>query len=190
MSRIGTWIASGLTRQSVEHAARTTVAAMVSLLAARAMGLREAYWAPITTLVVVQSTLGAARTVSVQRLIGTALGAALGALSASYFGSNLEAFGAGVLLLGLICAAMHIDRGAYRFAGITLAMVMLIVRAQPPWVIAWHRSIEVSLGVVVGLILTAIWPEHAPAPAGSNAPGSPEPGASPDVSPTIGCGAR
>ncbi|MGO9241709.1 MAG: FUSC family protein [Bryobacteraceae bacterium] len=177
MSRIRTWIASGLTRQSVEHAARTTVAATVSLLAARAMGLREAYWAPITTLVVVQSTLGAARTVSLQRLIGTALGAALGALSATYFGSNLAAFSAGILLLGLICAALHIDRGAYRFAGITLAIVMLIIRAQAPWVIALHRSIEVSLGVVVGLVLTAIWPEHQSAPVGSNATGSAEPGA-------------
>ncbi len=177
MSRIWTWIASGLTRQSVEHAARTTVAATVSLLAARAMGLKEAYWAPITTLVVVQSTLGAARTISVQRLIGTALGAALGALSATYFGSNLAAFSAGVLLLGLICAALHIDRGALRFAGITLAMVMLVVRTQAPWVVALHRSIEVSLGVVVGLILTAIWPEHQPTPVGRSATGAPEPGA-------------
>jgi hypothetical protein len=37
--------------------------------------LPEAYWAPITTLVITQSSLGATLTVSWQRFVGTALGA-------------------------------------------------------------------------------------------------------------------
>ena len=42
------------------HATRTAVAAMASLLVARLFQLPEAYWAPITTIVIEQSSLGAA----------------------------------------------------------------------------------------------------------------------------------
>jgi uncharacterized membrane protein YccC len=152
-----------LTRLDVIHAARTTVAAVVSLLVARLFKLPEAYWAAITTLVVMQSTFGAAFTVSWQRFAGTAIGAAAGALFDTYFGSNTAVFGAGIFILGIICAALRLDRAAYRFAGITLAIVMLIAHARPAWDIAIHRFIEVSLGIAVGLALTALWPEPSSA---------------------------
>jgi len=63
----------------------------------------------------------------------------------------------------VICAALHLDRSAYRYAGITLAIVILVARTQPVWIIAAHRFIEISLGIVVGLLLTAVWPESPPA---------------------------
>jgi hypothetical protein len=28
------------------------------------------------------------------------------------------------------------------------------------WIVALHRFIEVSIGLVVGLLLTILWPEH------------------------------
>jgi uncharacterized membrane protein YccC len=43
---------------------RTAVAAVVSLVVARALELPEAYWDTITTLIIMQSTLGAALAVS------------------------------------------------------------------------------------------------------------------------------
>ena len=62
---------------------------MISLIVARLFHLPEDYWAAITTLVILQSTLGAALTVSEQRFAGTALGAAAGALLASHSKPNL-----------------------------------------------------------------------------------------------------
>jgi uncharacterized membrane protein YccC len=53
-----------LTKRDVIHVARTTVGAVVSFLVARLFKLPESYWAAITTLVVVQSTFGAAFTIS------------------------------------------------------------------------------------------------------------------------------
>jgi uncharacterized membrane protein YgaE (UPF0421/DUF939 family) len=142
------------------HSARTTVAAIVSVLVARLFRLQEAYWAPITTLVITQSSLGAALTVSWQRFLGTALGAVVGAVAASRFGPSLLVFGASVFLLGLVCAVVRADRSAYRFGGITLAIVLLIPRTGPAWPIAFHRFAEVSIGIGVALILTAVWPER------------------------------
>src|SRR5580658_6501090 len=108
MKRLTSWILAGLNLQRAEHVARTTVAATVSFLVARAFGLPEAYWAAITTMVVMQSTLGAAWTISLQRLAGTVLGAATGALLATYFGTSAIAFGAGILALGFVCAILHL----------------------------------------------------------------------------------
>lgn len=164
MTRITSWLSSGLNRHWLEHISRTTTAATVSLLIARMVALPEAYWAAITTVIVLQSTLGAAWNVSVRRLAGTALGAAVGAVAAIYFGPSWIAFGAGLFLMGLLCAILHLDRTAYRFAGITLAIVMLVVRTRAPWEVAFHRFAEVSLGIAIALVLTALWPEHLSEP--------------------------
>jgi uncharacterized membrane protein YccC len=122
--------------------------------------LPETYWAAITTIIVMQSTLGAAWTVSVQRLIGTALGSAAGAFLGWEFGASILAFGAGLLGLGIICTVLKLDRVAYRFAGITLVIVLLIGGPKPFPIIAVHRFIEVTVGIAVALALTAIWPER------------------------------
>jgi len=152
---------SGLNRDTLEHAVRTTVAASVSLAIARVFRLPEAEWAAISTMVVTQSTLGAALTISGQRFAGTALGAIAAALLAAYAGSSMLTFAAGVFILGLICAVLGLDRAAYRFSGITLAIILLVSRGNPAWTIAAHRFIEVSLGIATGLALTAVWPERS-----------------------------
>src|SRR3984893_1374404 len=126
-------------RPVVVHSARTAVAAIASVLVARLFRLPEAYWAPITTLVITQSSLGAALTVSWQRLVGTALGAVVAAMVASLFGPSLVVFGASIFVLGLLCAITQTDRSAYRFAGVTLTVVLLIPRANPAWSIAVYR---------------------------------------------------
>jgi uncharacterized membrane protein YccC len=72
-------------------------------------------------------------------------------------------FVAGIFALGLICAILRLDQSAYRFAGITLAIVTLVARGEAPFVIAVHRFVEVSIGIAVALILSALWPEREPA---------------------------
>jgi uncharacterized membrane protein YgaE (UPF0421/DUF939 family) len=160
-------ISLSVTRQAVIHVLRTTIAAVASLLIARLFKLPEAYWAAITTLVVMQSSLGAALTISWQRFIGSAIGAAAGALFAAYFGSNTSMFGVGIFVMGIVCAALRLDKAAYRFAGITLAIIMLVAHSDPAWIVAVHRFIEVAVGIAVGLALTAVWPED---PAAFDAP--------------------
>jgi uncharacterized membrane protein YccC len=151
-------ILSRFTRNGIEHSVRTAVAGMVSLFAASFLGLPEPYWASITTPIVAQSARGTAWTVSVQRFFGTALGASLGALLTIYFGAGLLAFGSDIFILGLLCLLLDLERSGYRYASITLAVIMLITRSYPVWVIAIHRFVEVSLGIVIGLILTSKWP--------------------------------
>ena len=146
-------------RREIVHAVKTSIAAVVSLLIARLFHLPESYWAPITTLVVMQSTLGAAWTISKQRLAGTAIGALMGAGLASYFGPNILIFGAGIFAAGVFCAVLHLERNAFRYTGITLTIILMVTRSEPAWIISIHRFIEISIGIAVGLALMAVFPE-------------------------------
>lgn len=143
---------------AVIGAARTAIAATASFLIARLFGQAEAYWAPIITLVVMQSTLRATLKISGERFIGTVLGGIAGGLLASWFPQAWWVFAAGVFLLGLLCALFRLQN-SYRFAGVTLAIVLLIPHTARPWIVALHRSLEVCIGIAVGLVMTAIWPE-------------------------------
>jgi uncharacterized membrane protein YccC len=154
---------------------------MLSYLAARLFRLPEAYWAPISTFIVMQSTLGAALPVSVQRFAGTGLGAVAGGATVTFFGGSLWGFGIAVFLIGVLCAVLRVERSAYRYACITLAIVMLVTRSTGVWLIAMHRFFEVSLGIVVGLLLSAVWPER-PARV-LRPPRAPSPAASPGAAP-------
>ena len=43
---------------------------------------------------------------------------------------NILAFGAAVFMVGLLCATFRVERSAYRYASITLAMVMLVAHSN------------------------------------------------------------
>jgi len=159
LARAATLITTRENPASILHALRTAVAGVVSLLIARLLRLPEAYWAPISTLVIMQSTLGASLPISAQRFAGTALGAVVGGLMGSYFPGNALAFGMCLFLIGLVCAAFSVHRTLYRYASITRAIVALVTRADNPWIVAMHRFAEVSIGIAVGLAVTALWPE-------------------------------
>jgi uncharacterized membrane protein YgaE (UPF0421/DUF939 family) len=81
-------------------------------------------------------------------------------LIATYLQPGLLVFGLTIFMTGLICLALRLDLTAYRFAGITEVIVMLVAREQAAWIIATHRFVEVSLGIAVALVVTAAWPER------------------------------
>jgi uncharacterized membrane protein YgaE (UPF0421/DUF939 family) len=109
-----------------------------------------------------QSTLGATLTLSTERIVATAVGASVGALEANYFGGNLVAFALAIVLIGMLSIAFRLEKTAYRYASITLAIIVLIPRSAPAWAIALHRFLEVSVGIIVALAVVALWPEHQP----------------------------
>ena len=152
------------------HSVRTTVAAVLSLALARLLRLPEAYWAAITTLVVMQSTLGAAWTVSTRRFFGTAVGALVGGVVGSGIGGGLLGFGLGIFALGLICGLLRLDASAYRFAGITFAIVALVGHTEPAAAIALHRFVEVTMGILAALLVSAVWPAREPTGGGLRRP--------------------
>jgi uncharacterized membrane protein YgaE (UPF0421/DUF939 family) len=149
----------GISRAAFINSARATVASVVSVLLARILKLPEFYWAPISTIVILFSTINPL-TLAWQRFAGTALGAALGALIATCLHPNWIVYGVGIYVCGILGALLRID-SAYRFAAITLTIVLLVAHTRPPWIVAAHRFVEVSLGIAVALLVTVVWPAPA-----------------------------
>jgi uncharacterized membrane protein YgaE (UPF0421/DUF939 family) len=145
----------GISRAAYVNSARATVAAVASLLLARTLKMPEFYWAPISTIVIILSNIDPL-TLAWQRFAGTALGAAVSALIATYLHPNWMIYGVGIFVCGILCALLRIG-SAYRFAAITLSIVLLIAHARPPWIVAAHRFAEVSLGIAVALLVTVVW---------------------------------
>ena len=149
-------ILSGVSWDSVLDSVRTAFAAVAALWLARLWKMPEYYWAPISTIVIVQSTIPPL-TLGWQRFVGTALGAVLGAALATFFRPSAVVYAVGILVCGLLAWILRVG-GAYRFAGITLSIILLIPRTRAAWLIGWHRFLEVSLGIAVALVVTTAWP--------------------------------
>ena len=156
--KLWTWKEENL--PSVGHAVRTAVAATLSVLVARLVTLPEAYWAVIATLVVMQSPLSSTVPLAIQRIVASALGASLGTIESAFFGANLVAFTLTIFVLGLISIAFRLEKVGYSYAGMTLAIIVLIPRPEAPWIAAVHRFAEVSLGILVALAVVTVWREE------------------------------
>jgi len=155
-------IFSGMNWDAVLDSARTAIAAVAAMLLARLLKMPEYYWAPISTIVIVQSTIPP-HMLGWQRFVGTALGAVLGAVIATFFHPTVWVYAAGIVLCGLLAWLLRVG-GAYRFAAITLTIILLIPRGRAPWITGWHRFLEVSLGIAVALVVTTLWPMTKEAP--------------------------
>jgi uncharacterized membrane protein YgaE (UPF0421/DUF939 family) len=155
--RMRNWAkAQRLGREALINSARTAVATVVSMLLARSLKLPEFYWAPISTIVILLSTINPLK-LAWQRFAGTALGAALGALVASVFHPSWIVYAGAIFVCGLLCSLLRLG-SAYRFAAIALTIVLLITHTRPPWIVAIHRFVEVSLGIAVALLVAIAWP--------------------------------
>jgi uncharacterized membrane protein YgaE (UPF0421/DUF939 family) len=151
-------------KNNLVHPARMAVAAAVALLAARVLGLPEVYWASIAALIVVQSDSHAFMATSWLLVIGTALGVCLGALLAAYIGQGVIVFALGVFGMGVLSATLRLDRRANHFAAVALIIVLLAGPANLAWHRAFHRFAEFSVGIVVALVIGALWREQGTSP--------------------------
>src|SRR5215469_11161485 len=95
---------------SIGHSIRTALAATLAVITARLVQMPEAYWAAIATLVVMQSSLGVTLTLSIERVVATALGASVGALESHYFGANLAAFMIAIFFIGLLSFGFCLEK--------------------------------------------------------------------------------
>jgi uncharacterized membrane protein YccC len=154
------------------HPAKMAVAAALALLAARMVGLPEIYWAPIAALNVVQSKYNAMMATSWLLLLGTALGACAGALLATQIGPGVAALAFGVFAVGLLSAILRLDQRVSQFAAIALLIVMMIGPANQAWARALHRFGEFATGIVVGLLISSLWPEQQTSHGGSAGKGA------------------
>lgn len=133
---------------------RSGLAAGVSIALAAALRLEFPIYAMIGAVIVTDLAPGKTRQLALQRLVGTVLGAAIGAL-VSVIG--LVGPGAIGLSIGVTLFACHVIglQGTAKLAAYVCGIVMLDHSAQP-WAYAAFRLVETVLGVVVAVAVSAV----------------------------------
>lgn len=149
-----------VTPRDIVHALKSAVAGMAAIYIADLLKLPQSYWAAITALVVMGADVVETFKASRDRLLGTAIGAVTGSAFAFFGNTHLLWFGAAVGVTTLICEALNLTQ-SLRLAGATVAIIMLTGGSEPLLATAFHRVLEVSLGVVVALAISAIPPRFA-----------------------------
>jgi len=150
-------MAKKVSRQHIVQAAKIGIAGVVSILAAKLLRLPQGYWAAISAFIVMGSDVGTTLAASRDRLIGTSIGAVLGAVFATFWGVHPVPFGIAVAATALVCESLGFGQN-YRLACVTVAIVMLINTAVSPWKASTYRFLEVALGIMVALLITALPP--------------------------------
>lgn len=131
------------------------MAALISLALSRLLDYPESYWAAISAMVVLQPDRSATRKNALNRLAGTAVGAVVGAAVLAWLGSSMVSFGLALVIAFSLCAVTR-RWESYRLAGVTVAIVILAHAHDTPWVVAIHRFVEISLGILVAMAVMAI----------------------------------
>ena len=154
-----------VTMAHFKHAAKTGLAAVLAFYLAKFIRLPEDYWAAISAIIVMYSDVSSTLKASWQRLVGTAIGVSIGGVFAAFFGQQLWAFGVAVAITVLLCGLLGFAEAA-RLSGVAVAIVMLIGRPASPWIAPLHRFLEVSFGIVIAVLVSAlIWPARNPKPS-------------------------
>ena len=135
-----------------KQAVKTGIAAGLCLWLTRLLGLRQGYWAAISTVVVMQSETAATVIASRDRLVGTAIGAVLGWAAAGLWHGHAAVYAATILLCLLLPAALGFHN-AGRLAGVAASIIMLVPSALPRWIMACDRFLEVSFGIIIALLV-------------------------------------
>lgn len=142
---------------------RATIAAVAAAGLAYGLALPNGYWAVLTAILVVQSTIGASLSVAVDRAAGTVVGGAIGVAAAHLAGPSVPltflALAVGVLITSTLAARY----ASFKLAPVTVGIVLLSDPTHAePLLSGLHRVMEIAIGGVVGVACAIlVLPERA-----------------------------
>jgi uncharacterized membrane protein YccC len=116
--------------------------------------LQDGYWGSISAIIVLQSNVGSTVNASRDRLIGTLIGAAFGG-AFSLLDQGLWSYLVAVITAMVACSLLGLKNSS-RLAGVTVTIIMLVHRTGSNWTMPLHRVLEVLLGIVVALSISAL----------------------------------
>ncbi|MGH7210936.1 MAG: FUSC family protein, partial [Acetobacteraceae bacterium] len=126
---------------------------------ARLIGLPEGYWALVTAVVVTQPDLPHTLAASRTRIVGTLIGAAVGAaaiVGRRHGQPTLPLYAAGMVPLALLTAAWP----SLRLSCVTLIVVFLAPVGEGAFLWPMDRVLEIVLGTLAALLVSLVrWPK-------------------------------
>jgi len=140
-------------------AARVTAAAVLAFALAKLLGFSHGYWAVITSIIVMQTSVGGSLKAALDRLLGTMAGALWGAVIALVIPHATTAGLAGAMVAAIApLALLAAIRPSFKVAPVTAFIVLVPLSgvAAPPLSYALDRILEISIGSVVGMVTSLL----------------------------------
>jgi uncharacterized membrane protein YccC len=152
-------------RSELRLAARTTFAALITFVLAHLLALPQGIWAVLTSVIVMQASVGGSLKASLDRMVGTAAGGLWG-VAVTLAVPHHDAWTLGLVLavalapLALVAAL----RPSFRVAPVTAVIVLLATSGAQlgPVRYAIDRMLEIAVGCLVAVVVAlAILPARA-----------------------------
>lgn len=137
---------------------RAALASIIAVGIAQSMKLTYPLYAVVAAVIVTDVSSQRTQDSGVQRLLGTALGAASGPLFVLAFGDSLPVMGAAIMTLIFVCYVAGYGEAA-KLAGYVAGLVVLD-HSDAPWTYARDRFVETSLGIVLAIVMSLLIPER------------------------------
>jgi len=148
------------------HALRAVVAVAGALGVAEAFHLSNAYWAPMTVLLILKPGLHDTQSRGLERLAGTVVGCAVATLFAIAVHEARSAMAIGFLVMAGVAYALQKARYALFSGALTASIVLLISLGRFSVLVnAEHRILATLLGGVIALLIARIGPADLKQPA-------------------------
>jgi uncharacterized membrane protein YccC len=135
-------------------AVRVTSAAILAFAFAKLLGFPHGYWAVITAIIVMQTSVGGSLKAAVDRLLGTMAGALYGAgIALLVPHASTSGLAAAMVIAIAPLALLAAVRANFKAAPITAFIVLVPMSGQEvaPLTYALDRILEISIGSVVGM---------------------------------------
>lgn len=152
-----------LTREHVRHGAKVGLASVMAYVLSGWAGLPYAYWAVITTVIVMQMHVADSLRMSIYRFTGTAIGALIGIIMILILPPTPYYTLLGIFVGTGLCAYLTRYNERFRMAAITLAIVFLTSLGEPHRIeFTLFRLVEIGVGVLCAFLVSVfIWPNRA-----------------------------
>ena len=157
-------LAKAASRKSeLRHAVRVSAAVVAAYALSSLLHLPQGYWAVFTAVIVVQASVGATITASIERLLGTIVGGGVGACAAMIHARFPDAGGPILAITAAALTFVAAVRPSLKTAPITAVIMLIGMQTHmDPLVAAVHRVAEITVGGLVGVAATLlIFPARA-----------------------------
>ncbi|OGT32029.1 MAG: hypothetical protein A3E87_10800 [Gammaproteobacteria bacterium RIFCSPHIGHO2_12_FULL_35_23] len=148
---------------NIKNGLRGAIAIVLSFWLSHFLKINYAYWVVLTTVVILQPSVGATLVRAQQRVLGTILGVLIGALLISLFHNQVIPITIILLLLVFLALWLMLINYVWSLFFATAALIIIIgSKIENPWLFVRDRLGDTILGVIIGLLLSlTLWPSWA-----------------------------
>ena len=157
-----TALPKSMTRDHIRHGIKVGLAGVMAYVLSDLAGIPYAYWAVITTVIVMQVHVADSIRMSVYRFTGTALGAAMGIVMILVLPPDPAYTLVGIFVGTGLCAYLTRYNERFRMAAITVAIVFLTSLHEDNRIwFTLSRVVEIGMGVSCAFLVSVlIWPNR------------------------------